>query len=121
MNYKARSISQIKADIKSAGKSFISFNIEDMLSRLPELDDKVKKEHLIEEYYENQTGFYDKEIGGTRTRVNSVIRIIRANQVQYTLEEIIENDSRVDPKAIKVVQTLLSKIGNGEFTLPIIK
>jgi len=118
MNFEPRNLEKIDDDIKSAGQSFIGGYIEDMLNRIPELDDRHSKNKVIEEYFENQQGFYDKDIGGTRTRVNAVIRIIKANQVKYALEKIDERDTRVVSEAVKKAQSLLERIENGQFLLP---
>jgi hypothetical protein len=56
---------------------FLGLHMADLLTRIKELDDKVSKSKLIEEYHSNQQGYYDKDTGGTRTRVNAAIRIIK--------------------------------------------
>jgi hypothetical protein len=95
----ARSINKINDDIKSAGQSFLGLHMADLLTRIKELDDKVSKSKLIEEYHSNQQGYYDKDTGGTRTRVNAAIRIIKAEKVMYALEQIDGSDPRVLPEA----------------------
>ena len=46
---------------------------------------------LIEKYFENQEGYSDKDIKGTRIRVNSTIKIIKENNIEYVLNKIIES------------------------------
>lgn len=121
MKKEERSIAKIEDDVKSAGQSFIGLRMEDLLLRLPELEDKLTKNKLIEEYYENQVGTRDKAIGGTRTRVNSVIRIIKADKVLYALSLIDGSDSRVLPEAVFGAKRLINRIKTGEVKLPVLE
>lgn len=118
MKKEERSIAKIEDDVKSAGQSFIGLRMEDLLLRLPELEDKLTKNKLIEEYYENQVGTRDKAIGGTRTRVNSAIRIIKADRVLYALSLIDGSDSRVLPEAVMKAKDTIGKIKSGEIQMP---
>lgn len=121
MKKEERSIAKIEDDVKSAGQSFIGLRMEDLLLRLPELEDKLTKNKLIEEYYENQVGTRDKAIGGTRTRVNSAIRIIKADRVLYVLSLIDGSDSRVLPEAVFGAKKLINRIKTGEVKLPVLE
>jgi hypothetical protein len=114
----ARSINKINDDIKSAGQSFLGLHMADLLTRIKELDDKVSKSKLIEEYHSNQQGYYDKDTGGTRTRVNAAIRIIKAEKVMYALEQIDGSDPRVLPEAANKAKETIMKIHTGELKLP---
>lgn len=116
-----RSINKVNDDIKSAGQSFLGLHMGDMLSRVTELDDKVSKNNLIEEYYSHQHGYYDKDTGGTRTRVNAAIRIIKAEKVIYALEKIDGLDSRVLAEAVRKAKETIIKIHSGELKLPNLK
>ena len=118
MRYEPKSDKQIDADVRSAGQSFLGYWFEDLLLRIPELDDRLKKSKLVEEYYENQQGYYDKGIGGTRTRVNSAVRIIKANKVEYALEKIDGSNPLVNEESVERAKSLLSRIRNGQFALP---
>jgi len=113
-----RSIDKVNDDIKSAGKSFLGLYMADLLARIKELDDKVLKNRLIEEYHSNQYGYYDKDIGGTRTRVNAAIRIIKAEKVLYALEQINGSNSQVLPEAVAKAKETIMKIRAGELQLP---
>ncbi len=114
-----RENAKILDDIKSAGQIFLAMNMEDLLNRVAELDDIEKKTALIGEYWKKQNGFYDKNSGGTRTRVNSALRIIRADKVLYALKEIVDNhDPRVEQTAIEKANELIKKIESGEIRLP---
>lgn len=114
----ARSVSKIKDDIKSAGQSFLGLYMADLLIRVVELDDKVRKSKLIEGYNSHQHGYYDKDTGGTRTRVNAAIRIIKAEEVIYVLEKIDGSDPRVLTEAVAIAKETIMKIQTGELKLP---
>ena len=118
MERKPRPISKIDDDIKSAGQTFIGIRMEDMLTRIPELEDRNKKNKLIEEYYENQIGTQDSECEGTRTRVNAVMRIIQSDNVLYALKRINGSDSRVLSEAVTKAKNTIKKIKSGELKLP---
>lgn len=113
-----RSISKIEDDVRSAGQTFLGLNMEDLLKRISELEDRFKKNKLIEEYYKNQKGTYDREIGGVRTRVNSAIRIIKADKVIYALSLIDGSNSKVLPEAVEKAKETIRKIQNNEIVLP---
>jgi hypothetical protein len=118
MRYQKRSIKKIDDDIKSASQSFCGYYIEDMLNRLNSFEDKVSKGKIIDEYFDEQKVFSDKESSGTRVRVNSVIRIIKANKTRYALEKIVRSAPGVDLKSIERAKTLLTKIETGMYIVP---
>lgn len=118
MQKESRNIAKIQDDIRSAGQTFLGLRLSDMLGRINELDDRNSKNKLIEEYFNNQIGTYDKHIGGTRTRVNSAIRIIKAEKVLYALRLIDGSDIRVLPEAVVNAKETIRKIENGEIILP---
>lgn len=118
MEKEHRSIDKINDDIKSAGQSFLGLHMADLLSRIKELDDKVLKSKLIEGYHYHQHCYYDKDIGGTRTRVNAAVRIIKAEKVLYALEQINGFDPRVLPEAVAKAKETIMKINTGELKLP---
>lgn len=113
-----RTDNKIADDIKSAGQSFLGLRMADMLGRISELEDNETKKKIITEYYENQVGTYDKNFDGTRTRVNSIIRIIKADKVVYALEKVDGLDSRVLPEAVEKAKDTIKKIQSGEIKLP---
>lgn len=118
MDKQSRSISKINDDIKSAGQSFLGQRMEDLLVRFNELDDKVLKSKLVEEYFMNQLGYFDKDINGTRTRVNAAIRIIKSEQVIYALEQIDGLNLKVQLDSVLKAKETLSKIRSGILILP---
>lgn len=118
MDKEPRSIEKIDDDIKSAGQSFLGLYMADLLTRIKELDDKVLKNKLIDEYHSRQHGYYDKDTGGTRTRVNAAIRIVKAEKVLYVLEQIDGSDPRVLPESVSKAKETVARIKTGELKLP---
>ncbi len=113
-----RTDAEILRDIRSAGLSFVGYYMEDLLLRTSELEDKERKKALIEEYYQNQIVTKDSKIGGTTTRVNSVIRIIKADKVVNVLKYIDGSNSQVSEVSVKKAKETLTKIQNGVIVLP---
>lgn len=118
MKKEQRSINKIDEDIKSAGQSFLGLKMADLLTRINELDYRELKNKLIDEYYSFQSSFYDKDVGGTRTRVNAAIRIIKAEKVLYVLEKIDGSDLRVPPEAVSKAKETIIEIQTGRLKLP---
>ena len=111
-----RNIEKINRDIKSAGQSFLAFHLEDLISKIHKLNYRDEKNALISLYHANQIGFFDKNIEGTRTRVNAAIRIIKANKVIYALE-VISNSKTTSKEAIRNALKLLNKLNKGGLKL----
>lgn len=120
MEFKERSDKKILDDIKSAGQTFLGLRMEDLLLRINELDDTDSKKQLIQEYYEHQIGTHDDRFNGTRTRVNSAIRIIAADKVLFALNVITNSNFRVPPDAVLKASETIAKIERGEIKLPIL-
>lgn len=120
MEFKERSDKKILDDIKSAGQTFLGLRMEDLLLRINELDDTNSKKQLIQEYYEHQIGTHDDKFDGTRTRVNSAIRIIAADKVLFALNVITNSNFRVPPDAVLKASETIAKIERGEIKLPIL-
>jgi hypothetical protein len=104
---------------RSAGLWFVALFMEAFLFRIDELRDHNKKTKLIEEIYNNGEGF-DKEEGGTRTRVNCLFRIIEAGRVIEALDVAVASERlRNDfPDAAYQAEDLLMRIKSGEFVIP---
>ena len=109
MEFKERSDKKILDDIKSAGQTFLGLRMEDLLLRINELDDTDSKKQLIQEYYEHQIGTHDDKFNGTRTRVNSAIRIIAADKVLFALNVITNSNFRVPPDAVLKASETIAK------------
>lgn len=120
MEFKERSDKKILDDIKSAGQTFLGLRMEELLLRINELDDTDRKKLLIQEYYEHQIGTHDDKFDGTRTRVNSAIRIIAANKVLFALKAINGSNSKVTSSAVLKAHETIAKIESGEIKLPIL-
>jgi len=102
---------------RSAGLWFVALYMEAFLLRIDELDDDLLKTKLIEEIYDNGENTFDKEISGTRTRVNALYRIIKAGRGIEALE-IATNSKRLKkefPEAASQAKDLLDRINTGRF------
>ena len=118
MIYKMRSDSKILNDIKSAGKNYLALNIEYVLLNIDDMEDMDFKNKVINKQFQEQKGFSDKDISGTRTRVNALLRIIYANKIIYALEQINKDDPRILDEAFEEVQNIITKIKSKEIKLP---
>ena len=110
---------QFQKAYRSAGLWFVALYMEAFLLRIDELRDDVKKAHLIDEIYDNG-GNADKDESGTRTRVNSLWRIIEAGRVVQALEVAANSDRLKNDfhDAYETANDLLNRINNGEFVIP---
>lgn len=104
---------------RSAGLWFVALYMEAFTLRYDELQDEIKKKYMITEIYNNGDG-PDKDEGGTRTRVNSLLRIIEAGRIIEALKVVADsNRLKFDfPNAVKTATELLSRISKGEFVFP---
>jgi hypothetical protein len=104
---------------RSAGLWFVGLYMEAFLIRIDELRDNIQRTKLIEEIYDNGENAFDRDIGGTRTRVNSLKRIIEAGRVNEALEEVIKSNrvTRENPEAVKRAKDLLEIIESGELNI----
>lgn len=104
--------------IRSAGLSFLGIRLEDLIRRAAELEDKAAKAALVQEYFENQIGTKDSQIGGVRTRVNAAVRIMKAGKVEEVLNMVAGATTKVLPEAVAAAKEALRKIQSGELALP---
>lgn len=118
VEFKVRSDEDILRDVQSAGQNFLGMRLGDMITRIAELDDKNLKTKLIEEYYRNQDGYFDKDVSGTRVRVNSAVRIIRSGKATFALKQLLDEDSRVSESANKKAKETIEQLNNGTLQLP---
>lgn len=98
--------------LRSAGMSFFVYRVEEILLNINNLETKEEKSKLIKKYFENQEGYFDKNIRGTRVRVNSVIKIIEENNVEYILDKIIKSKKTIPDvvtKAKKILEQQFKK------------
>lgn len=104
---------------RSAGLLFVALFMEAFLLRIDELRDPIKKTKLIEEIYNDGQSF-DKEEGGTRTRVNCLFRIIEAGRVIEALEVAVASERLGNdfPDAAFQAEDLLKRIKSGKFVIP---
>lgn len=102
---------------RSAGLWFVGMYMEAFLLRIDELVDDNSKAKLIEEIYDNGENTFDKDLSGTRTRVNSLYRIIKAGREIEALKKVIQSDrvAKENPQAIIDAKDLLIRIKSGDF------
>lgn len=112
-----RTDAQIIKDIGSAGMTFLVHHIVDIMNNISKLNQLNFKCDYIEKIFNNPEEHYDNYISNTKTRVNSAIRIIRADKVIFMFEYIINRPRQrvVNDRA----NELLLKIKNGEIILPV--
>ncbi|TSI10769.1 hypothetical protein [Lysinibacillus sp. BW-2-10] len=111
--YKERIDSKIDRAIRSAGKSFLAYNLGELLNRIDELNDKNRKKKVIESLYLNQQGFYDKDISGTNIRVNTALKIISSNKVEDVLYLLLYESEKLDDEAKSKVEQTIKEIKSG--------
>lgn len=106
---------QTESDVSIAGKAFICFNTEQLLQMI---DDGLSRNNMIKNLYLTQEGFYDKNIDGTKARVNALLRIIRSDNLLYALNHIIESPFSLRVGAKDKAKDIIEKLHNGEIKLP---
>ena len=97
-------------DIRSTGVWFVGEYAGRILENIEHLKhDKGFKHDFMERIHKESDR--DSDIGGTKTRVNALIRIIERNELEDALRYVIES-KRVqdnDPQAIKAAEKTLEK------------
>lgn len=100
--------SKMLSDIKSAGGWFVGEYATTIFEKFDQLkSDKEFKAAFIKQIFRDRGR--DSDLGGTRTRVNALIRIIERRELIEALEYIVASDSinKNDPNAIRsAVQTI---------------
>ena len=110
---------QFQKAYRSAGLWFVALYMEAFLLRIDELKDESRKTKLIEEIYDNGNNA-DRDEHGTRTRVNSLWRIIESGRVIQALETAAVSDrlNKDFRDAYDTASNLLLRIKNGDFEIP---
>ena len=103
---------QMKRLVGSAGKKFLGLNMGTIIEKRAHQSDTARAT-LIEELYENQSGWEDKDMRGTRTRVNSAVRLINAGEAKRTMELVIAGDYRVSGEAKRAAEETLEALESG--------
>ena len=101
----------LKRNIESAGGWFVGEYAALIRNKFNQLEnDKDFKNEFVGKVFHNQGR--DKDYGGTRTRVNAVLRIIKSNKMVEALEYIIDSDriNKEEPKAVKMAKKALREI-----------
>ena len=102
---------ELERAINTRGKNFFALHIEDIAAHYDELAPRGSqlKDQRIRQYYREQHGFYSKDEAGIRTRLNSVLRIIRAGRTRDALESILTDDARILPESKERAKKLLER------------
>ncbi|MGQ4666837.1 hypothetical protein ACUIJN_13590 [Metabacillus halosaccharovorans] len=101
----------LKRNIDSAGGWFVGEYATVMMDKYNELENsKDSKIEFVKEIFHSQGR--DKDYGGTRTRVNAVLRIIKSDKMIEALEYIIASEriNKEEPKAVQMAKEALIEI-----------
>ncbi|MHA6261487.1 hypothetical protein ACXYMX_16630 [Sporosarcina sp. CAU 1771] len=101
----------LKRNIESAGGWFVAEYGALIRTKFNQLEnDKDFKSEFVREVFHSQGR--DKDYGGTRTRVNAVIRIYKSNKMIEALEYVIDSKriNNDEPKAVKMAKEALRNI-----------
>lgn len=101
----------LKRDIESAGGWFVGEYSNSIIEKYNDLEsNKDYKNQFIKDVFNNQGR--DSDYGGTRVRVNALLRIVRGNKVLEALNYIIASDriNKDDPNAIEMAKEVLMKL-----------
>ncbi len=105
--------------VNTAGQNFLAFYLEDIILNFDRFEnDPDYKREKINEYFENQNGFYDKKFGNTSSRVSAALSIIRDGLVREALTLIDGYSKAVLPESVKKAKNMMAKIDVGELVLP---
>ena len=100
--------SKMLKDIKSAGAWFVSEYAATILENFEQLKfDKSYKAELVRKiHYECKR---DKDLGGTKTRVYALIRIIERKELEEALNYVIKSNkvNLKDPQAVSAAEETL--------------
>ncbi|MFS0661296.1 hypothetical protein AB1L07_20975 [Niallia alba] len=100
-----------KRNLESAGGWFVGEYASLIISKFRQLEnDKEIKKEFIQNIFHSQGR--DKDYGGTRTRVNAVLRIIKSDQIEEALEYIVcsERMKKEEPRAVQNAKETLMQI-----------
>lgn len=98
-------------DIKSAGGWFVGEYAALIIeNHVKLLSDKAYKLEFIQKIFHDCGR--DKDLGGTRTRVNALIRIINRGELIEALQYIMDSDNinRSEPEVVKTASRTLQKL-----------
>lgn len=101
----------LKRNIESAGYWFVGEYAAKTFENYNELvSNNYFKNEFINEIFREQGR--DKDLGGTRTRVNALLRIIRDGKIIEALEYIIASDrlNNKEPRSVEMAKEALKVI-----------
>lgn len=102
---------ELERAINTCGKNFLALHVEDIATHHDELSPRGSqpKDQRVRQYYREQHGFYSKDEPGIRSRLNAVLRIIRAGRTGDALESVLTDDVRILPEAKETARKLLER------------
>ena len=84
---------ELKDVCRSAGLWYVGSFMGEFIKRKAEWKDETKKAAFIQSMFEEYEGI-DKNISGTTTRVNAMIRIIESDKVVDAMHLVLEAEDR---------------------------
>lgn len=106
---------ELKDACRSASLGYIGSFMLEVIKRRDEWENPNTKQSFIESMFDEYSG-WDKDVFGTRTRVNVMIRIIESRKVEDALRLVIDADDRkLDcPQAKINAKIILNMIEKGD-------
>lgn len=110
---------QFNISYNSANPWFVLLYMRAFLLRWDELQDEEKRKMLIHEIYNGGKG-PDKNYDGTKTRVNSLYRIIRSGRAIEAMEQVIMSDKLNEDfmEEYCAIKKMLVEIKKGKSVFP---
>ncbi|QGM30149.1 hypothetical protein GI482_07065 [Bacillus sp. N3536] len=103
----------LKRAIESAGCWFVAHYTSEVLNNYPSLEtNRAFKKSFTQTIFEKEQR--DRTIGGTQTRINSLMKIVRINKVPEAMEYIIQSKrlNQEDPKSVEMAKDMLRKFNS---------
>ena len=106
---------ELKKVCRNAGLWYVGSFMGEFIKRKAEWKDETKKPAFIQSMFEEYEGS-DKNISGTTTRVNAMIRIIESDKVVDAMNLVLEaNDKKLGCNQSKInAQAVLDLIAEGK-------
>ncbi|QBP39714.1 hypothetical protein [Paenisporosarcina antarctica] len=101
----------VKRAIESAGCWFVGYYAAQVFDNYNRLEtDRMYKKIFIQNIFEKDQR--DRTIGGTGTRVNSLMKIVRMNKVPEAMKYLIQSKrlNHEDPKAVEMAKDMIRKL-----------
>jgi len=118
MNKEVITNDQFITKYKSANPWFVLFYLESFTENIHDYDDEITRKRLINDTFIRSGR--DSSIYGSRTRISSIVSIIRSGRVKEALIKVTESSQmRVKyPKEHRKAKDYLERINKGLIKLP---